>query len=158
MSNVLVIFQANTEHTEQLALAVAVGAVESEASIRLRRLASEGAVEVAHKSYGKLQRADLIWADTVVVGLEDARPRVEELDGLVSVLNSIDPGELDRKQAWAFGAEGMVAERTEAQLFVEGALQAAGMTVLPAVVLDTDDMLERMKEVGRRFGRRPSHV
>jgi hypothetical protein len=55
MSNVLVMFQADTEHTEQMALAVAVGAVEAEASIRLRRLAVHGAVEVAHKGYGKLQ-------------------------------------------------------------------------------------------------------
>ena len=37
MSNVLVMFQADTEHTEQMALAVGVGAVEAEASIRLRR-------------------------------------------------------------------------------------------------------------------------
>ncbi len=59
MSNVLVIFQADTERTEQLALAVADGAVEAEGSIRLRRLAAPGAVEVAHKSYGKLNPADL---------------------------------------------------------------------------------------------------
>ena len=31
MSNVLVMFQADTEHTEQMALAVGVGAVEAEA-------------------------------------------------------------------------------------------------------------------------------
>jgi hypothetical protein len=153
MANVLVVFQTDTERTEQMALAVAVGAVEAEGSIRLRRLAVDGAVEVAHKSYGKLQRADLLWADTVVVGLEDARPREAELDGLVSVLNSTDPGELDRKQAWTFGAEGMVGYRTEAQSFVESALQSAGFTVLPAIVLDAKDETERMKEAGRRFGR-----
>jgi hypothetical protein len=153
MANVLVVFQADTERTEQMALAVAVGAVEAEGSIRLRRLAVDGAVEVAHKSYGKLQRADVLWADTVVVGLEDARPKEAELDALVSVLNSADPGELDRKQAWTFSAEGMVADRTEAQTFVESALQAAGFTVLPAVVLDAKDEMERMKEAGRRFGR-----
>jgi hypothetical protein len=61
MSNVLVMFQADTEHTEQMALAVGVGAVEAEASIRLRRLAAPGAIEVAHRGYGKLQAADLLW-------------------------------------------------------------------------------------------------
>ena len=49
MSHVLVVFQADTEQTEQLALAVGVGAVESEAGIRLRRLRTPGAVEVGHK-------------------------------------------------------------------------------------------------------------
>jgi hypothetical protein len=70
MSNVLVIFQADTEATEQLALAVGVGAVEAEGSIRLRRLAAADAVEVGHRSYGKLQAPDLLWANTIVVGLE----------------------------------------------------------------------------------------
>src|SRR5271154_4988373 len=103
MSNVLVIFQADTEQTEQLALAVAVGAVEAEANIRLPRLAAAGAVEVAHKGYGKLQAADLLWADTVVVGLESATPRVEELEGLLSLLTELDPGRLEGKRAWTFG-------------------------------------------------------
>ena len=153
MSNVVVIFQTNTEYTEQLALALAVGAVEAEAKIRLRRLAREGALEVGHKGYGKLQPSDLLWANTVVVGLEAQQPRAGDLDGLLAALSGVDPGELDRKQAWTFGADGMTAERTEAQVFVEGALQAAGMTVLPAVVLDAVDPVERMKAVGRRLGR-----
>ena len=83
MSNVLVMFQADTEHTEQMALAVGVGAVEAEASIRLRRLAAPGAVEVAHKGYGKLQAADLLWANTIVIGLESPTPKPEELRRLV---------------------------------------------------------------------------
>jgi hypothetical protein len=153
MSNVLVIFQANTERTEQMALALAVGAVESEGSIRLRRLVAAGAVEVGHKGYGTLKSADLLWANTVAVGLEDAQPKAEELNGLLAAVNGVDPGELDRKQAWTFGAEGMTADRTEAQIFVEGALQAAGMSVLPAITLDGDDAVEQMKEAGRRFGR-----
>ena len=74
MSNVLVMFQADTEHTEQMALAVGVGAVEAEASIRLRRLAAPRAVEVAHRGYGKLQAADLLWADSVAIALESPIP------------------------------------------------------------------------------------
>src|ERR1700679_1951638 len=135
MSNVLVIFQADTEATEQLALAVGVGAVEAEGSIRLRRLAPAGAVEVGHKGYGKLQEADLLWANTIVVGLESPGPRAEELDGLLSLLSGADPGELGGKQAWTFGAEGLVGDRTEAQVFVESALQVAGVVVLPVAIL-----------------------
>src|ERR1700753_2029782 len=100
MSKVLVVFQSDTEHTEQLALAVAVGAVEAEGSIRLRRLAAEDAVEGAHRGDGGLQAADLQWADTVVVGLESESPRAEELNGLLQLLSEGDPGQLTGKQAW----------------------------------------------------------
>jgi hypothetical protein len=152
MSNVLVMFQADSEQTEQLALAVAVGAVEAEASIRLRRLAAPGAVEVAHKGYGKLQSIDLLWADTIVVGLESPTPRIEELEGLLSLLSAIDRDELDGKRAWTFGADSLTVGRSEAQIFVESALRVAGMALLPMAVSssgDRDDLVGRMKEAGR---------
>ncbi len=105
MSNVLVIFQANTERTEQLALAVGVGAVESEADIRLRRLVGAGAVEVGHKGYGTLKEADLVWANTIVVGLEDAQPK-QELEGLLSALTAADKSSSPQKRVWTFGTGG----------------------------------------------------
>jgi hypothetical protein len=151
MSNVLVMFQADTEHTEQMALAVGVGAVEAEASIRLRRLAAPGAVEVAHKGYGKLQAADLLWANSVVVGLESPTPKSEELAGLLSLLSEIDPGKLSRKQAWTFNPDGL-AGKSEAQNLVESALRVVGMVVPPTEILSTgsgEDLIGRMKEVGR---------
>jgi hypothetical protein len=156
MSHVLVLFQSDSEHTEQMALAVAVGAVEAEGNIRLRRLAAAGAVEVGHKGYGRLRMADLLWADTVVVGLESARPRAEELDGLLQLLSELDPGQLDAKRAWTFGPVGLVTSQTEVQTFVESALQVAGITVLPPAALDVghaDDMIEKLKEAGRLSGR-----
>ena len=157
MSKVLVLFQTDCEHTEQMALAVAVGAVEAEGSIRLRRLATAVAVDVVHKGYGKLQQADLLWADTVVVGLESAQPRADELAGLLQLLSELDPGQLNGKQAWTFGPDGLVAVQTEAQVFVESALRVAGFTVLSGGVLDsglTDDITEKMKQAGRLSGRR----
>src|SRR5271156_3355338 len=97
MSHVLVVFQADTEQTEQLALAVGVGAVEADAGIRLRRLRMPGAVEVGHKGYGTLREADLLWADTVVVGLEGERSGTEELNGLVAVLSGLDSSQMKGK-------------------------------------------------------------
>jgi hypothetical protein len=152
MSNVLVMFQADSEQTEQLALAVAVGAVEAEASIRLRRLAAPGAVEVGHKGYGKLQGKDLLWADTVVVGLESPTPRAEELEGLLSLLTELDPDRLEGKKAWTFGRAGLTTGRSEARIFVESALHAAGLVVLPLAIPSTengDDLIDRMKAAGR---------
>jgi hypothetical protein len=153
MSNVLVMFQADTEHTEQMALAVAVGAVEAEASIRLRRLAVPGAVEVAHKGYGKLQRADLVWANMIVVGLESATPRAEELDGLLSLLSEIEPGELEGKKACTFGSEGLTANRSEAQILVESALKTAGVVLVPIEESSGQGPIERMKQAGRISGK-----
>jgi hypothetical protein len=151
MGNVLVMFQADSEDTEQLALAVSVGAVEAEASIRLRRLAAPSAVEMGHKGYGKLQAADLLWANIVVVGLEAATPKTEELGGLISLLGEANPGELNGKQAWTFSQEGLTATRSEAQIFVESALQAAGIAVLSMEVLvpRDSDSIGRMKKAGR---------
>jgi hypothetical protein len=150
MSNVLVMFQADSEDTEQSALAVSVGAVEAEASIRLRRLAAPDAVEVGHKGYGKLQAADLLWANMVVVGLEAATPKTE-LGGLISLLSEADPGELKGKQAWTFSHDGLTATRSEAQIFVESALRTAGIAVLSMEVLvpGDGDSIGRMKEAGR---------
>jgi hypothetical protein len=156
MSNVLVVFQADTEHVEQLALAVAVGAVEAAGSIRLRRLAAADAVEVGHKGYGRLQEADLLWAEVTVVGLEAERPRAEELEGMLQLLSGLDPGALNGRRAWTFGPEGVVVGRTEAQIFVESALRIAGMDVGAPDVGSVDDLMGRMKEAGRQCGQEPS--
>ena len=157
MSHVLVVFQADTEQTEQLALAVGVGAVESEAGIRLRRLRMPGAVEVGHKDYGTLREADLLWADTVVVGLEGEGAGTEELNGFLAILEGLEAGQLRGKAAWTFSALGIAPEKTEAQRVVEEAFRTVGIPPLPSVVSDAvlngKDTTEQMKEVGRELGR-----
>jgi hypothetical protein len=146
MPHVLILFQANTEPVEQLALAVAVGAVEAEALIRLRRLATPDAPEVAHKSYGKLNAADLLWADVIVVGLEAATPNPAELAPLFDLLQQTP---LPSKQAWTFGPNGPDSPPTEAQSQVARALQAANITLLPlATQPDSADLIARMKLCG----------
>ena len=152
MSNVLVMFQADTQTTEQMALAVGVGAVEAEANIRLRRLSALGAVEVAHRGYGKLQAADLLWADSVAIALESPIPRPEELGGLISLLREIDPGRLNGKQAWTFSSEDSISGKSEAQNLVESALRVAGMVLLPtetSTAGNGGDLIGQMKAVGR---------
>jgi hypothetical protein len=158
MSNVLVMFQADTEYTEQMALAVGVGAVEAEASIRLRRLAAPGAAEVAHKGYGKLQAKDLSWANSVVIGLESPTPKTEELGDLLSLLKEINSDELKGKQAWTFSPENF-SETSAAQNLVEAALRAADVMLLPRELLrvgSAEDLISRMKEVGRIMATEPS--
>ena len=150
MSNVLVMFQTDTEPTEQMALAVGVGAVEAKASIRLRQLAAPGAVEVTHKGYGKLQAADLLW--TVVIGLESPTPRTEELGGLLSLLSEIGPGELNGKQAWTFNPEGLIAGTSEAQNLVESGFASCWLGRASNGIWSAgsqEDMIRRMKTAGR---------
>lgn len=145
MSQVVIIFEANTIETEQLALAVAIGAVEAEASIRLRRLVREGAPEVAHKGYGVLKEADLAWADTIVVGLEPESVGAE-VEVLLSLLRA---GGLEGKQAWTFGGDGL-AGTSEARRAVEQELRGAGARVAEGDVHETDgERIEKMKAAGR---------
>ena len=125
MSNVLIVFQTNTEALEQMALAVAVGAVEAEGSIRLRRLAAEGAPEVGHQSYGKIKAADLEWAQTIVVGLEHREPVAAELEPLLELLRA---WKFAGKRGWTFGEEG-AGGSTAARALLEDALAAAGIAV-----------------------------
>jgi hypothetical protein len=151
MSNVLVVFQANSEEVEQLALSIAVGAVESEALIRLRRLAAADAPEVGHKSYARLQAGDLMWAEICVVILEDAVPNFEELDPMLDLLSEIERrGVL----AWTLGAGGPDAPKTEAQSVVERALRDAGFLVMQPDSPDPEDQIPPMKRLGRLAGER----
>jgi len=161
MSNVLIVFQSDAEPLEQMALAVAVGAVEAEGSIRLRRLAAPGAPEVGHQSYGKIKPADLEWADVVVVGLEHAELVQAELGPLLDLLAAqAYPG----KRSWTFSLDGVARPLTQAQIQVEEALLGAGMSVADNSVLpdaaagrpvrtEGSGATEQMKELGRLSGR-----
>jgi len=150
MANLLILFQADTESTEQLALAIAVGAVEAEANIRLRRLLLPGAPEIGHKGYGKLQPADLLWADTVVVGLESTDPAPPELNPFLEMLHDLPAG--SQKRVWTFHAAFLGEPPTAAQSLVLAASKAAGIRSLelPQSPFATpEERLGAMKQAGR---------
>jgi NAD(P)H dehydrogenase (quinone) len=77
--NVLVIFCSHTESTEQLALAVAVGAVQARANIRIRRLPAHNEESVPgtepltrmQREYVPPASADALWADAVIISMND---------------------------------------------------------------------------------------
>lgn len=125
MSKVLIVFQSDTEPLEQMALAVAVGAVEAEGAIRLRRLAAPGAPEVGHQAYGTIKATDLEWAETVVVGLEHAEPVAEELGPLLELLAE---ARFTGKCGWTFGKDGAGGSSAAREL-VEVELRSAGISV-----------------------------
>src|SRR3989442_322145 len=74
--NVLVIFSCRSGSTEKLALAAAVGAVQARANIRLRLLPdtageSSEALDRMRREYVPPTRADVLWADAVIIGLNE---------------------------------------------------------------------------------------
>ena len=147
MANVLVVFQANTERVEQLALAVAVGAVQAEALIRLRRLSSAAAPEVGHKSYGRLQAGDLMWAGAVVVVLEDALPNSEELDPMLDLLSEMERAGIP---GWTIAGEGTNSPKTGLQREVEKALSGAGFLAMTFEASElVGDAASGMNRLGR---------
>jgi hypothetical protein len=148
MNNVLIIFQSDTEHIEQLALAVAVGVIEAEGRIRLRRLAIDGSPEIGHKGYGKLQEADLSWADTVVIGLERPNDSSQELTEFLQMLRSLEASGFTGKKAWTFAPDGPSPSSSPSRSAVEAALQAIGFTLVAPATKSSGDLPARMKEAG----------
>jgi len=148
MSNVLVLFQADTEATEQQALAVAVGAVEGGASIRLRRLARPGAPELGHKDYGTLKPADLTWADTLAILLESAgsADRAAEASELKLLL---DLPPLAGKYAWVSAPDSSLL----------ASLRNAGIVLLPDAIPGSNAPAETeaVKQIGRLCANPPQN-
>ncbi len=67
---VLVIFYSQCGHTEKLALAAAVGAVQGRASIRLRRLPDIGEVEECREALERMQREYIAPGEMDVLGAD----------------------------------------------------------------------------------------
>ena len=105
-NHVLVVFYSRRGSTEKLALASAVGAVQSRANIRLRRLpdgaelaeSNEETVRM-RKEYVTPAEADVLWADAIVFLLpEDLGPSSEECAAYVELLRRLNAeGKLEGK-------------------------------------------------------------
>ena len=98
-SRVLVVFYSRCGSTEKLALAAAVRAVQTRASIRLRRLpdvmeSSECKEETARmkKEYVAPAEADILWAESISFhlssGMDRSAPECASFRSLVESLNA----------------------------------------------------------------------
>lgn len=147
MNHVLVIFQATQSRMESLALAASLGAVQSGASIRLRRLTPSFPSELGHKGYGTLKAADLQWAEGVIVGVEAENPimEFEEFTGLVHHLAANNA--LAGKKAWAFGPEGRGGEECAAVAYLNTVMEAAEMTLIEDAVPDRESFSDATEYV-----------
>jgi hypothetical protein len=67
--NVLVIFHAEDPDGEQLALSLALGAVQAKCDIRLRYLGATLPASSIHKGYVAPKAQDLAWADALVLAI-----------------------------------------------------------------------------------------
>ncbi len=67
--NILVIFHSEDADGEQLALSLALGAVQAKCDIRLRRLGKEATENSIHDGYVVPRDQDLEWADGLVLAI-----------------------------------------------------------------------------------------
>jgi hypothetical protein len=125
MQNVLVIFQAEKQETESLALAVGLGAVQSGANIRLRHLDPTPSVELAHAGYGTLRTDDLRWAEGVAIILESGN--ISSLGELRPAFEGIkDDPPIKQKWVYLFHAD----PESDARRFVEAMFKNSGFQEL----------------------------
>jgi hypothetical protein len=142
--NVLIVFHSTAGATEQLALAVGVGAIQARADIRLRRLppAQASAPEAAPgqlrqtfqrmaRDYVEPRQPDVIWADVVV--LAASADGASQVESFVAQLPAFTP--LDGKVAGV-----IVAGNSQVRERISGAAARVGLTVAPAAAaLDTEE-------------------
>jgi len=101
MPNILITFQATQESTEQLALALGLGAVQSGGNIRLRLLSPADTPALMHSGYGRLKAADLEWAQVVTLGMEAGQP-VSDLDAIFAVLSQFPAAAVAEKVCYIY--------------------------------------------------------
>jgi len=131
------LFQADEETTEQLALAVGVGAVEAGGNIRLRRLSRPGAPEVGHKGYGVLK--------ATAVAEEELRPLFVLLEESGSMLIG--------KKVWTFSPATFAADGlTTAQGTLLEAAKGAGLVPLQ-IETASGASVEEKNEAAKAAGR-----
>jgi hypothetical protein len=148
--NILIAFQATHQFTESLALAVALGAVQGGANIRLRHLDPSPAAELTHAAYGVLREADLLWADSLIVGVEAAAP-TEELKQFANAIRQLgEQGKLAGKIGWAFGPPG--TSDCEAIVHLHSAMRDADMVLLQSEAAGLTP--ESMNQVGRAMAQK----
>jgi hypothetical protein len=128
--NILVVFQTTREQTEHLALAVALGAVEGGADIRLRHLDPSPSSALTHAEYGTLREADLLWADGLVVGVE-AESLTEELKQFTNTVRQLgEQRKLTGKHGWVFGPREEGGAESAVVVHLDSVMRAAGVVLL----------------------------
>jgi hypothetical protein len=135
---VLIVFYSRTGRTETLALSHGVGAVQSRALIRLRRVRDLGPQDDAddevrrmHKEYVVPTEGDVVGADAVVVAPPaDADPSAPEWDEFMALLRRLgEEGRLAGKVGAVVDTGG---EFSAVRLFA-GPLFGCGLVLVPPV-------------------------
>jgi hypothetical protein len=150
MENLLVIFQATSEQTESLGLAIGLGAVQHGANIRLRHLNPSPGIHLAHAGYGVLQNPDLDWAQGVAIVLEGESP--SGLTDLWTCLESLSAsGHKEKKWAFVSG----VPDSFESVKSIRNLVSKLGFALLPQSFESEPISVEACNEIGRRMAELP---
>lgn len=149
MENLLVIFQATSEQTESLGLAIGLGAVQHGANIRLRHLNPSPGIHLAHAGYGVLQNPDLDWAQGVAIVLEGESPG--GLTHLWTCLESLSASGHEKKWAFVSG----VPDGLESVESIRSLVSKLGFALLPQSFESEAISVEACNEIGRRMAELP---
>jgi hypothetical protein len=146
LKQIVVIFQATNEATERLALAVALGALQEGAKIRLRLIGS--GLELDHRGYIAAKDDDLLWANGLVLALEDryTLEHVAELTSQISRLSHQVP--MTTKWAYVFSAQEAREYSADAVVFAQDELHNAGF-YLNSIPIPVELGSELLTGVGR---------
>ena len=142
--NAIVIFYSRHGHTESLALAAGVGAIQARANVRLRKVFETADSPTIESEYIAPRQIDLEWADMLVLAVPSDAP-----DEMNRYLGSLK--DLTGKIAAPFTSRSITrGEKDPALLALYAAAAGAGLMVVPAPAETGGDPIQAVRAHGRR--------
>jgi NAD(P)H dehydrogenase (quinone) len=137
--NAVVIFYSRYGHTESLALAAGVGAIQARANVRLRKIPETGDGQTTESEYIPPRQIDLEWADMLVLAIPSDAP--DEMNRYLGTLK-----DLSGKIAAPFTSRSIThGEKDPALLALYAAAARAGLMVVPAPAESTADPAQAVR-------------
>jgi NAD(P)H dehydrogenase (quinone) len=142
--NAVVIFYSRDGHTESLALAAGVGAIQARASVRLRKVPEIADSQATESEYIAPREIDLEWADMLVLAVPSDAP-----DEMNRYLGSLK--DLSGKIAAPFTSRSIThGEKDPALLALYAVAAGAGLMVVPAPAETGGDPIQAVRAHARR--------
>jgi hypothetical protein len=142
--NAVVIFYSRDGHTESLALAAGVGAIQARATVRLRKILEIGDAQTTESEYIAPRQIDRDWADILVLAIPSDAP--DEINRYLGSLKG-----LSGKIAAPFTSRSIThGEKDPALLALYAAAAQAGLMVVPAPPETAADPIQAVRAHARR--------
>jgi hypothetical protein len=142
--NAVIIFYSRDGHTESLALAAGVGAIQARANVRFRKVPEIADSQTIESEYIAPRQIDLDWADLLILAIPSDAP-----DEMNRYLGSLK--DLIGKIAAPFTSRSIAhGEKDPALLALYAAAARVGLMVVPAPAETAADPLQAVQTHIRR--------